>query len=273
MENREKYRRHYEIEKELALRLRNSTKKERRVLYSQLYNELFQRVPEHSLLSKKTDPALQLEHALYEIGVMKRFVDKQVTFLEIGAGDCSLSFEISKSVKKVYAVDVSSEISKNHSCPRNFELIISDGLNLNIPPGKVNIAFSRNLVEHLHPDDIVEHLQNVLTVLVKGGVYVFHTPHRFMGPFDISRYFDETAAGFHLKEYTNKELRQLAKKAGFSKVEVFVGARDKYIVVSPFVIEFLESMLSIFPYRLRKKICTTKIVRHILGIRIIATKG
>ncbi len=51
----ERIRAHYEIEKELASRLRNAGREERKYLYAALYDELFQRVPDHSLLTNKND--------------------------------------------------------------------------------------------------------------------------------------------------------------------------------------------------------------------------
>jgi hypothetical protein len=43
----EELRQHYEIEKELATRLRNSSRGERAAMYTQVYDELFRRVPKH----------------------------------------------------------------------------------------------------------------------------------------------------------------------------------------------------------------------------------
>ncbi len=40
-------RQHYEVEKELADRLRHATREERRILYGTVYDELYQRVPHH----------------------------------------------------------------------------------------------------------------------------------------------------------------------------------------------------------------------------------
>jgi len=51
----EELKEHYEIEKELAEGLRNSTKEQRRKLYSSVYDELFERVPQHPQLTRKVD--------------------------------------------------------------------------------------------------------------------------------------------------------------------------------------------------------------------------
>jgi hypothetical protein len=45
---------HYELEKELACKLKNSTREERKKLYTILYDELFQKIPHHPQLLKKS---------------------------------------------------------------------------------------------------------------------------------------------------------------------------------------------------------------------------
>lgn len=47
---RNQVREHYEIEKELAARLRNASREERRHLYSSLYDDLLRRIPHHPML-------------------------------------------------------------------------------------------------------------------------------------------------------------------------------------------------------------------------------
>ena len=49
----EQLREHYEIEKELATKLRESSHEERRALYASLYEELYQLVPSHSQLAQQ----------------------------------------------------------------------------------------------------------------------------------------------------------------------------------------------------------------------------
>ena len=44
---REELRQHYDVERELADRLRTASKDERRTLYAEVYDELFKRVPLH----------------------------------------------------------------------------------------------------------------------------------------------------------------------------------------------------------------------------------
>jgi SAM-dependent methyltransferase len=198
--NIEELKHHYEIEKELAIKLRNSTREERSRLYSSLYDELFQRVPNHPQLQVKHSQELRTKTLQWQIGLISRFLKPESSFLEIGAGSCSLSLAVATLVRQVYALDVSFEITKDIDKPGNVDLILSDGCSINLPIHSIDVAYSNQLMEHLHPDDALDQLKNVYNVLVLGGVYICITPNRLNGPHDISRYFDTVAQGFHLKE-------------------------------------------------------------------------
>jgi SAM-dependent methyltransferase len=268
----EQLREHYVIEKELASRLRNAGKEERRYLYTALYDELYRRVPLHPQLTQKSDPGSQFEAVSTQMGLLGRYLNPETTFLEVGAGDCSLSREVSKRVRKVYAVDVSEEITKGKTFPENLELIISDGSSIPVTRGSVTLAYSSNLMEHLHPDDAVDQLKSVYAALATGGKYICITPNRLLGPYDISRYFDDLATGFHLKEYTFTELGGLFQKAGFSGIGACAGARRTYVKIPPSLILLCERVLGRLPFSPRRAIASTLPFRALLGIRIVGTK-
>jgi predicted SAM-dependent methyltransferase len=121
--------------------------------------------------------------------------------------------------------------------------VLSDGVSVPVPPGSVNVAYSYQLMEHLHPEDAFEQLENIYAALAPGGLYICITPNRLSGPHDISYYFDNEATGFHLKEYTTWELSRLFKRAGFSQTSAYVGFRDKRAGVPPFSVGFCEAVL------------------------------
>lgn len=273
-ENRtiEQIREHYEIEKELANKLRNASRQERRYLYSSLYDELYKRVPLHPQMIQKFSPKETELVVSKQMKFIKPFLDKDSTFLEIGPGDCALSFEVTKFVKQVYAVDVSDEITKSLTPPQNFHLILSDGSSIPLPPNSINVAYSNQLMEHLHPDDAFTQLKNIYHALIPGGRYICITPNRLSGPHDISRYFDKVAIGFHLKEYTTLELSNLSRKVGFSQVRVYTGAKGKYICLPTFPIFLCEKLLDKLPYALRKTIALTLPFSLLLGIRLVGIK-
>ncbi len=268
----EQVREHYLIEKELASQLRNANKEARRNLYGQVYDELYRRVPHHEQLRRKTDSVSRASFADAQISLLKRYLHSNATFLEIGAGDCSLAFAVCTQVRKVYVVDVSEVITRSVKCPDNFELIISDGCNIGLPDGAVDVAYSHMLMEHLHPDDALEQLKNIHRSLRSGGVYLCVTPNGLSGPHDISMYFDEVATGFHLKEYTNTELTGIFRAVGFSRVYMLAGTKKVNIPVPFFAIRGLEDLLLVLPPSLRKKISRLAPIRLLLGIKLVAIK-
>ena len=136
----------------------------------------------------------------------------------------------------------------------------------------MDVAYSNQLMEHLHPDDAVEQLQSIFRVLKKGGRYVCVTPNRVSGPWDISMYFDETATGFHLKEYSAAELRDTFRRAGFGRIDFYAGGRGFFLRVPFALVRLTESILSWLPYGLRSRIALTLPVRGLLGLRVVARK-
>jgi len=239
----EEIRAHYEIEKELAGKLKHASREERKTLYAALYDELFKRVPHHSQLTRKLSLEETHEYVSAQMLFLKRFIQKNQVFVEIGPGDCSLLFEISKNVKQAYGIDASNEISNQTRVPDNFKKIISDGVSISLPPNTADIVYSDQLIEHLHPDDVMEHLENIIKILIRGGKYICVTPNRLFGPHDISMYFDEVASGFHLKEYTYTELFRLFKKAGFQRVGTYIGVNRNYYKVPVFMVLLSEKLL------------------------------
>lgn len=263
---------HYEIEKKLAQRLLNSTRQERQTLYTSVYEELLKSVPEHPHLKIKSSPEESTRRATKALRHIKPFLKKENIFLEIGAGDCALSFKVAEVVKSVIAIDVSESITKTNNQPPNFKLILSDGTSIPVPKNSIDVAYSYQLMEHLHPDDALDQLKNIYDVIAPGGVYICITPNRLNGPHDISRYFDTVATGFHLKEYTVTELEHLFRKVGFYKVKLFVPIK----IIGPyfplFPAKFLEVILNPLPYSLRKLCASFWPIAKLLGIRLVAIK-
>jgi SAM-dependent methyltransferase len=265
----EQLKKQYEIEKALASRLKNSNRYQRTVLYGKIYKELYSKFPE---VFRKTNLDNLSRDISIQLNILKPFINKKTTFLEIGSGDCKLSFEMAKYVKRVIAIDVSWEFATSEVRPLNFILIVSDGLSIDVQQGIVDVAFSNQLIEHLHPDDAAVELKNIYKALVPGGVYVCITPHRFSGPHDISKYFDEVASGLHLKEYTYSDLSSMFKEAGFSKIYALVGARGMYVPVPLKPLILLENLLDIMPKAIKRALSHTLILRLFLGIKVVARK-
>jgi len=265
-------RQHYLIEKELATRLRTATRAERRHLYTEVYDELFRRVPDHPQLALKLDEGLRRRTIAERLELLKSYLKPNSTYLELGPGDCSLALEIAKQVRVVYAVDVSREITRDVALPDNFELIISDGSSIPVPDDSIDLAYSDQLMEHLHREDAREQLQNIHRVLAPGGTYVCITPNRLSGPHDVSRNFDDVATGFHLREYSLTELSQMFTTVGFRHLQVLVGARGFHVRTPTAVIKLVESILARAPRGLGRTLARGLPLRLVLGIKLVAIK-
>lgn len=263
---------HYIIEKELSARLKKADREERKKIYKDVYDELYRRVSDHPQITRKIDAKAQKLSVFLKMKFLSGFLNQDSVFLEIGPGDCQLSFEAARHVKKVYAVDVSANITKNIQRPSNFELIISNGVDIPVHAGTVSVAYSNQLMEHVHPDDAKDMLQGIYNALAPGGVYICFTPHRFSGPYDISKYFDLIATGLHIKEYTNEELFHMFKSIGFSKVMPYMNLKAAYIRIPVSLVIILEKLLNLFSCRMRKRIAGTLLFRSVLGIRMAAEK-
>lgn len=263
---------HYRIEKALANQLRNSSADERKELYAKLYDEMYERVPLHPMLVSKLSPHKRIKDIEEEFSYLKKHLKKESTFIEVGAGDCGVSFKVADYVKQVYAIEVSEVITKSQAIPSNFKLLLTDGTNIPVNKSCANVVYSNQLMEHLHEDDAKKQLNNIYKALAPSGIYFCQTPNKLNGPHDISAGFDEEATCFHLKEYTTKELAHLFKEVGFSKLQVVIGAKGLLFTIPLQPIIALESVLGLLPHKVRTAIARTKLFQALLDIRMIGTK-
>jgi SAM-dependent methyltransferase len=262
---------HYRVEKELAGRLRDAPKAQRLRMYGEVYDELFRRVPTHPQLDRKRSAEEQRAAIEDRLSLLRRFVDRDTVFLEIGAGDACLTREVARTAKRSYALDVSNEILGGIDDPR-VTAVLSDGCTIPVPDGSVTLAYSYQVMEHIHPDDALEQLQNIYRALAPGGSYVCVTPSRVNGPHDVSKFFDREARGFHLKEYTLRELSQLFRDVGFRYTEAYVSIARRYFHVPTWPALAVEGFFSLLPYRLRRWLGTRRVINKLLFISIRAVK-
>lgn len=214
---KQEQRHHYEVERRIAQRLLAADREGRAQIYRTMYDELFSEVPHHPRLVIREDPERTRRSIRKKIALVKPFTEVTCVFLEFGPGDCRFAFEFSKHVKKLYAVDISSQMG-NAAPPDNVELILYNGYDLDIPESTVDVIFSDQLIEHLHPDDTAFHFSLAKKLLRPGGAYILTTPHALTGPHDVSHHFSNQAECFHLKEWTFEELVPLIRNSGFRSV-------------------------------------------------------
>ena len=268
----EQVRQHYDVEVELASVLRTAPKDQRLQLYARLYDELYRRVPAHPQLTRKLSAGATRAEIDQQMKFLRRFLRPDATYLEIGAGDCALAIEAARLVRKAYALDVSEEVVKNTIFPGNGELVLSDGCSVPVAPGSVDVAYSNQLMEHLHPDDALEQLQNIHRSLADGGLYICITPNRLNGPHDVSKYFDDVAKGFHMKEYTTRELASLFQAVGFRRVTPYLRVLGRHFAVPRWVPALGERLLEMLPVRTGHALATRVPFRWLLGIQLVGRK-
>ena len=217
------------------------------------------------------DKEKRLQIVSRQITALNNYLKPEDVFLEIGAGDCALSLQLCNIQKRVFAVDVTKQIPLNTNLPNNFNFVLSNGNFINVPSESIDIAFSNHVMEHIHPDDVIEQLKSIYNVLRPKGIYIIYTPHRYTGPHDISKYFDETATGFHLKEYTNTELYHILRAVGFSKIN-YMTQNEKYRNRPIWPSILLESTMAALPQVYKKTVSNKPFLKKLINIRIAATK-
>lgn len=269
----ERLRAHYDVERELADRVRNAGSWERRrEVFATMYDELFTRVPDHPRIAqKRADTAGREDRLRWNLAQLGPYLRAGLTFLEVGAGDCALSARIAEQAQHVYAVDISDQ--HQGTLPANVQVVITDGRRIDVPSQSVDLAFSDQLMEHLHPDDAIEQLREIHRVLKPGGAYLCVTPNRVYGPSDISAFFDDEPRGFHLKEYTLPELCALFAQAGFPTSHVYIGARGRFVRCPGGFVRLAERLLMAMPAAIRRRLGDSKPVRALLGLRVAAIKA
>ena len=262
-------RHHYDVETELAAKLRNASKDERRAgLYASIYRERLERIPSHPLLLRAHDETATAHAVEAQLGLLEKWLRPDMDFLEVGPGDCTLAVAVASSVRNVYAVDVTDALLDDAEYPPNFRFIASDGVTVSVPEGTIHLAYSNQVLEHLHPDDARDQLVAIWKALAPGGRFICITPNRLSGPWDISRQFDDVARGLHLREYTLSELVDLLRSVGF-EVHLFASYKGRHIatVVPERPVRVFESAIGRLPRDIRRRLAWP-----LTAVKVLATR-
>lgn len=207
----EQVRSHFELERRLADDLHASTPASRRQTFERCYSELYRELPWLNTANLVADvgdwPAL--------IGPSPKRV------YEIGSGQGGLARALADCGYDVEATEITLERGRRRGEYPGVRWSETDGVYVDrfavSPP--YDAVVSNQVVEHLHPDDLLDHFRGVYSILRPGGRYAFTTPHVFTGPSDISRVFLlDHVVGMHLREYSHRELKPKLLQAGFSSV-------------------------------------------------------
>ncbi len=148
------------------------------------------------------------------------------SFFEVGFGSGVLLKTVADEEFDVAGVEVSGALH-HQACellgPDYREwLLVGDARTIAAgQQGRHSIVYWNDVFEHIPPDEILEYLQAIRSMLVPGGLLVTITPNWHFRPSDITSEFCPArteAVGLHLKEYTLREVTALLLEAGFGKV-------------------------------------------------------
>ena len=129
--------------------------------------------------------------------------------------------------------------------------------------GSFSVAYWNDVFEHIPVDEIEQYLSGLYSLLKPGGLLITITPNWHMRPSDITSSFRpprSEAEGFHLKEYTLREVRGLLLSVGFSRVTTPSFIDRKQIYLSS-LLSFtrtkcaLEPLLESLPFPLAVQFC------------------
>lgn len=209
---------HRTLETELVKRILLSDPSSRNQIIRESYDTLFNELP---WLVHSRNVVRRRTILFWKLFRYSKLIGKNKKVLEVGCGEGDLIWALSQMGNKCIGSDISEErlwsVLKQNN--HNLEWQIMDGVKVNLQDNEFDVVISSNVVEHFHPDDLLEHFLSVHRLLKKGGVYLFDTPNRLTGPHDIREVFgDENVLGMHLKEYTYAELKKELEKAGFEKI-------------------------------------------------------
>ena len=266
----ERLRAHYEVERELATRLRSAPPEGRSSLYGDVYAELFARVPDHP--QHKIDPAKRLRNTAAQVAFLRSFVQPSSVFVEVGCGDAAVTQAVAGFVTEAVGIDVTPALIDAAHTPPGFRFVRTNGTDLNLPTDYADVIYSNQLMEHLHPDDAVSQLQEIRRVLKPDACYVCSTPSRVTGPHDISAYFGYEPAGFHLREYDHASLAGLFHNAGFRSVKARFSIKGRKLTLPVGAVTWVEKLLLRLPQATRARLAQIGPVRNLAGVLLIGRK-
>jgi len=241
---------HWELEKSLTKELLNSTPENRWQIFSRCYTRLYN---ELDWLNRSTTSVQDTSNSQIFTDWVQVIGPPPKKVYEIGSGKGELIKYLANKRYECRATEITVERGEKLS-GKNQSLSwgVSDGVHLEKfeAQSSYDVVISSAVIEHIHPDDMQDHLKGVLYILKDGGKYVFDTPHICIGPSDISRVFQEARPkGMHLKEYTYLEIRNELLNAGFENVQaIYCIPRKLYCLLESLILRFRKQSL-------RRKIC------------------
>ncbi len=122
-------------------------------------------------MRKVSEAERRAASATIKFALLRRFIDPNTVFLEIGAGDCAFTIAVAaRGARKCYALDVSREILSGVQHPQAWKPCCPMAATVPVPANSVTLAYSFQVMEHIHPDDALEQLRNLFAAIAPGRV-------------------------------------------------------------------------------------------------------
>jgi 2-polyprenyl-3-methyl-5-hydroxy-6-metoxy-1,4-benzoquinol methylase len=270
-----------EAEFHYARQLRESSAAERHTLYTEAYSAVSKLALHRFASDDPEDRTAGTSRRLVQL--LSQVVDKHDHVLEIGCGRGYTCLKLAPYVMSMVGVDVSepSVIEARETLSQgeieNVRIKEVSALELadHFSRNEFDVCISIDVLEHLHPEDAKEHLQQVFHVLKPGGKYIVIMPNRLTGPHDITREeFPEAreALGFHLNESTYREMIDIMEASGFNKCRALYGTILSKKDIKPIVLPGRLSIAGETLYRHLPNLLRYGILRTLISIRLIAYK-
>lgn len=209
--NEESFKKERELEETIARSILSSPKDERENAYREGYEELhkfFLTISKGKYLYHKN-----LQRAIWRQTFISRIIGKNHEVLEVGCGEGPLSIALAKLGNRATGTDISdccvlkSDTNRMKFAAANVVFLKMNAAELRFSSDMFDWVISKDLLEHLHPNDAKRHLREASRVLKSKGKYLLITPNANSGVH---------AGSTHIKEYTFEELEALLSEAGFS---------------------------------------------------------
>jgi SAM-dependent methyltransferase len=185
---------------------------------------------------------------------------------EIGYGSGAMLVEVAEAGFEVGGIEVSSYMREQAAARlpgHEGSLLLGDFLSLDLRSWRgCQAVYWNDVLEHIHPDESLDFLRKAHELLAPGGVLVTITPNWHTRPTDITKAYRpprQEAEGFHLKEYTLREVTSLLREAGFARVGTPLLVTPQHTMLSGHGLcrlkRWCEPLLEYLPFRLARLIC------------------
>lgn len=209
---------HAELEGHLTDELLKSTPENRTAIFSRAYTRLYSELP--WLVGTGTSSGAEQWASLMKPGS---------SVYEIGSGAGYVVRSLGARGFKCVGTDLSAERERVALAQdANVSWETTDGVHLSrfTAENQFDYVISDQVVEHLHPDEILTHFKEARKLLKPGGRYIMRTPYAPEGPADLSVVFGEAKPVFmHLHEFGYDEIEFIRRACGYKTAKAVLRSR------------------------------------------------